>query len=161
MDWPDANLTGNDNFLSFVDCAVRQSLEPYRNGYGHNGLLVCTLLLGCSTLQLSLWPGRSKTCASGWRAWLFHRRAWGGACECLIIALCAREHVSNLLYVHQSQRVTDTEMLMLQLTADRYQDILRKCTSKVISAERQVSITCNMRRTLSLSCPLYAAVCHV
>lgn len=62
MDWPDANLTENDNFLSFVDCAVRQSLEPYRNGHGHNGLLVCTL---CSMLQLSLRPGRnngSRTC---------------------------------------------------------------------------------------------------
>ena len=40
MEWPDVNLTENDNFLSFVDCAVRQSLEPYRNGQGHNGLLV-------------------------------------------------------------------------------------------------------------------------
>lgn len=40
-DWPDANLTENDSFLSFVDCAVRQSLEPFRLGHGHNGLLVC------------------------------------------------------------------------------------------------------------------------
>lgn len=54
MDWPDANLTENDNFLSFVDCAVKQSLEPYRNGQGRNGLLVCTLTLCCSMLQLRL-----------------------------------------------------------------------------------------------------------
>ncbi|KAL3148229.1 hypothetical protein ABBQ38_013701 [Trebouxia sp. C0009 RCD-2024] len=64
-DWPDANLIENGNFLSFVDCAVRQSLEPYRPGHGHNGL---------------------------------------------------------------------------QLTEDRYQHILQKCRSKVISAEQQVSL---------------------
>ena len=52
IDWPDANLTENDNFLSFVDCAVRQSLEPYRDGHGHNGLLVCSLLVCCLIVQL-------------------------------------------------------------------------------------------------------------
>lgn len=63
----------------------------------------------------------------------------------------------DLLYVHRRKRVTDAGMLMLQLSEDRYQDILRKCTSKVISAERQVSIT----QTLCLSYPLSAVVCPV
>lgn len=49
-------------------------------------------------------------------------------------------------------------MLMLQLSEDRYQDILRKCTSKVISAERQVSITELYVKKLSV--PLHAAVCN-
>ena len=53
-DWPDANLTENDNFLNFVDCAVRQSLEPYRPGHGHNGLLVCIHHNFCLMLHLGL-----------------------------------------------------------------------------------------------------------
>ena len=39
-EWPDDNLTRNDNFLSFVDCALKQSLAPYKPGQGRSEVQV-------------------------------------------------------------------------------------------------------------------------
>lgn len=45
----------------------------------------------------------------------------------------------------ESEQVTDDRMSTLQLSEDRYQNILSKCRSKVISAEQQVSMTASFR----------------
>lgn len=42
------------------------------------------------------------------------------------------------------QQGTDSKLLLLQLSENRYQYILSKCRSKVISAEQQVSMTASM-----------------
>lgn len=72
-----------------------------------------------------------------------------------------RDRMYELPYVRRSKRVTDAEMLMLQLSEDRYQDILRKCTSKVISAERQVSTTALCVRLFIYHALFMQTVCHV
>ena len=40
VDWPDANLTSNQSFLSFVEFAVRQALQAYRTSTGHDDIQV-------------------------------------------------------------------------------------------------------------------------
>ena len=51
-EWQDGNLSENDSFLSFVDYAVKQALEPYRSAGGHNGLLVscCSCCSHCCSI---------------------------------------------------------------------------------------------------------------